>query len=58
MRELADLAPRARLLVDAAAVLGIEFDIGLAADLAELDGESSALAALDEFLQHEMIATG
>jgi hypothetical protein len=47
--ELAALTPDARRLLDGAAVAGDPFEVGLAAELAELS-EAAGLAALDELL--------
>jgi DNA-binding NarL/FixJ family response regulator len=52
--ELDALAPPARRLLDAAAIAGDPFEIGLAASVAELD-EPAALAALDELLACAMV---
>jgi DNA-binding CsgD family transcriptional regulator len=54
-RELADLAPDARLLAESAAVVGTRFDVGLAADVAEFADEHLALAALDELLEADIV---
>ena len=51
--ELAALAPAARRMLDAAAVVGDPFESGLAADVAELP-EAEALDALDVLLAHAL----
>ena len=52
--ELAALAPEARGMLDAAAVIGDPFESGIAADVAELP-EADALRALDVLLAHALI---
>ena len=52
--ELARLAAQARLMLDAAAVVGDPFDPAIAAEVAELP-EPDALAALDELLAHAVV---
>ena len=55
--ELRGLAPDARRLLDAAAVIGDPFGPALAAETAELD-EPAALAALDELLDRALVRPG
>ena len=55
--ELRGLAPDARRLLDAAAVIGDPFGPALAAETAELD-EPAALAALDELLERALVRPG
>ena len=52
--ELADLAPDARRVLDAAAVAGDPFDPALAAEIAELP-EAAALAGLDDLLARTLV---
>ena len=52
--ELAQLAPEARLVLDAAAVVGDPFDPALAAEVAELP-EQDALSALDDLLAGTLV---
>ena len=52
--ELAALAPEARGMLDAAAVIGDPFESGIATDVAELP-EADALRALDVLLAHALI---
>jgi DNA-binding CsgD family transcriptional regulator len=52
--ELAELAPDARRVLDAAAVVGDPFDPALAAEVAELP-EAAALAGLDDLLARTLV---
>ena len=52
--ELAALEPEARLMLDAAAVVGDPFEPGLAAEVAELS-EAAALRALDALLARALV---
>ena len=52
--ELAELAPEARRVLDAAAVVGDPFDPALAAEVAELP-EAAALAGLDDLLARTLV---
>lgn len=52
--ELAPLSEAARVLLDAAAVVGDPFEVGLAGAVAELD-DAAVLAALDELLAAHLV---